>query len=102
MIYLTDITDFELLRQKYSNDKLCLAYARFDNYEEVMRGLSETNIANLNGEINELLTKWAFASQQGFYLSHEQGMSLMGFNQSSVLNMMDDKFTILDRVREST
>ena len=99
MIYLTDITDFELLRQKYSNDKLCLAYARFDNYEEVMRGLSETNIANLNGEINELLTKWA-ASQQGFICRMNKEMSLMGFNQSSVLNMMDDKFTILDRVRE--
>ena len=87
MIYLTDITDFELLRQKYSNDKLCLAYARFDNYEEVMRGLSETNIANLNGEINELLTKWA-ASQQGFICRMNKEMSLMGFNQSSVLNMM--------------
>ena len=52
MIYLTDITEYELLKQKYQNDKICLAYARFDNYEEVTRGLSETNIANLNGEIN--------------------------------------------------
>lgn len=99
MIYLTDITDFELLRQKYNNDKVCLAYVRFDNYEEVMRGLSETNIANLNGEINELLTKWT-ASHQGFICRMNKEGSLLGFSQSAVLNMMDDKFTILDRVRE--
>ncbi len=99
MIYLTDITDFELLRQKCANDKLCLAYARFDNYEEVMRGLSETNIANISGEINELLTKWA-ASHRGFICRMNKESSLLGFTQSAVLNMMEDKFTILDRVRE--
>ena len=31
MVYLSDVTDFELLRQKYDNEKLCLAYVRFDN-----------------------------------------------------------------------
>lgn len=99
MLYLTDITDYELLRQKYSNDKLCLAYVRFDNYEEVMRGLSETNIANLNGEINELLTKWA-ASKQGFICRMNKESSLMGFSMSAVMDMMEDKFMILDKVRE--
>lgn len=99
MIYMTDITDFELLRQKHANDKLCLAYARFDNYEEVMRGLSETAMANLNGEINEMLTKWV-SSQQGFICRMNKEMSLMGFSQSAVLDMMEDKFTILDRIRE--
>lgn len=99
MLYLTDITDYELMRQKYNNDKLCLAYVRFDNYEEVMRGLSETNIANLNGEINELLTKWT-ASQQGFICRMNKESSLLGFSQSAVLDMMEDKFTILDKVRE--
>ncbi|MDY4920400.1 MAG: DHH family phosphoesterase [Phascolarctobacterium sp.] len=99
MIYLTDVTDYELLRQKYKNDKLCLAYARFDNYEEVTRGLSETNIANLNGEINELLTKWV-ASHNGFICRMNKESCLLGFTQAALLNMMADKFTILDRVRE--
>lgn len=99
MIYLTDITDFELLRQKYENDRLCLAYARFDNYEDVMRGLSETNIANLTGEVNELLTKWV-AEQHGFICRMNKEMSLIGFSTSAVLDNMEDKFTILDRIRD--
>ena len=99
MIYLTNITELELLKQKYSNDKLCLAYARFDNYEQVKRGLSETNIANLSGEVNEMLTKWV-ASQHGFICRMNKESSLMGFSHSSVIDMMDNKFTILDSIRE--
>lgn len=99
MIYLTDITDYELLRQKYDNDKLCLAYARFDNYEEVTRGLSETNIANLSGEVNELLTKWV-AEEHGFICRMNKELCLIGFPQSAVLDLMENKFSILDRVRE--
>ncbi len=99
MIYLTDVTEFELLRQKYINDKFCLAYARFDNYEEVAHGMKETNLANLTGEINEMLAKWA-AEQQGFICRMNKELCVMGFTQSAVLNMMDDKFAILDRVRE--
>ena len=49
MVYLSDVTDFELLRQKYDNEKLCLAYVRFDNYEDVMKGMSETTRANISG-----------------------------------------------------
>ena len=80
MIYLTDITEYELLKQKYNNDKICLAYVRFDNYEEVTRGISETSIANLNGEINELLTKWASANQ-GFICRMNKESCLVGFTQ---------------------
>lgn len=99
MLYLFDVTDFELLRQKYDNDKLCLAYAKFDNYEEVTRGLSETNIANLNGEVNELLTKWV-AEEHGFICRMNKELSLIGFPHSAVLNLIGNKFQILDKVRE--
>lgn len=99
MIYLTNITELELLKQKYGNDRLCLAYARFDNYEEVMRGMSETNIANLSGEVNELLTKWV-AAQHGFICRMNKESSLMGFSHAAVLDMMENKFTVLDSIRE--
>lgn len=99
MIYLTDVTDFELLRQKYANDKLCLVYLRFDNYEDVMRGLSETVSANLNGEINELLTKWV-AEQNGFICRMNKEQSLAGFTNATVQDLIEGKFDILDKVRE--
>ncbi len=98
ILYLTDITEFELLRQKYTNDKLCLACARFDNYEDVTRGLSETQIASLNGEINELLIQWV-AEQHGFICRMNKEQSLIGFTHAAVLDLIEDKFTILDKIR---
>ena len=99
MIYLTDITEFELLRQKYAKEKICLAYIRFDNYEDVMRGLSETNMANLNGEIHEMVTKWV-AEKNGFICRMNKEQSLAGFTQGAVAEIVEEKFTILDKVRE--
>ena len=99
MIYLTDITEFELLRQKYAKEKICLAYIRFDNYEDVMRGLSENNMANLNGEIHEMVTKWV-AEKNGFICRMNKEQSLAGFTQGAVAEIIEEKFTILDKVRE--
>lgn len=99
MIYLTDITDLELLRQKYAKEKICLAYIRFDNYEDVMRGLSETNMANLNGEIHEMVTKWV-AEKNGFICRMNKEQSLAGFTQGAVAEIIEEKFTVLDKVRE--
>lgn len=99
MIYLTDITDLELLRQRYAKEKLCLAYIRFDNYEDVMRGLSETNMANLNGEIHEMVTKWV-AEKNGFICRMNKEQSLAGFTQEAVTEIIEEKFTVLDKVRE--
>jgi c-di-AMP phosphodiesterase-like protein len=99
MIYLTDITDLELLRQKYVKEKICLAYIRFDNYEDVMRGLSETNMANLNGEIHEMVTKWV-AEKNGFICRMNKEQSLAGFTQSAVAEIIEEKFAVLDKVRE--
>ena len=99
MLYMTDITEFELLLQKYESDKLCLAYVRFDNYEDVMRGLSEANVANLSGEVNERIAKWV-GENSGFLCRMIKELSLVGFNQASVAHLMENKFDILDKIRE--
>lgn len=99
MLYLTDVTDEEILRQQYENNKLSLAYVCFDNYEEVTRGLSDTSIATLTGEVNGMLTKWV-AEQHGFICRMNKEKCLIGFNQSSVKELQDTRFDILDKIRE--
>lgn len=63
MVYLTDITEWEKLKQRFAEERMCLACVRFDNYEDVMKGLSESARANLNGEIGEILNKWVESSR---------------------------------------
>ncbi len=99
IIYLTDVTELELLKQRYDNERLCLAYANFDNYDDVARGLNEAAVANLTGEVNEALTRWV-DRQHGFLCRMNKENCLIGFNRAAVLDLIQDKFSILDQVRE--
>ena len=99
IFYLTDVTDFELLRQKYANEKLCLAYVRFDNYEDVTKGMGESTRANISGEVNEVLSKWA-EEENGFILANNKESYLIGINQASLQDLMEKKFPVLEKVHE--
>ena len=99
IFYLTDVTDFELLRQKYANEKLCLAYVRFDNYEDVTKGMGESTRANISGEVNEVLSKWA-EEENGFILANNKESFLVGINQASLQDLMEKKFPVLDKIHE--
>ena len=99
MVYLTDITDWEKLKQRCAEERMCLAYVRFDNYEDVMKGLSESARANLNGEIGGILNKWA-ESLQGFVVRSNTENMVVGINYKNLQKAIEDKFSILDKVRE--
>ena len=99
MIYLTDITEWEKLKQRFAEERICLACVRFDNYEDVMKGLGESARANLNGEIGEILNKWV-ESLQGFVVRSNKENMVVGINYKNLQKAMEDKFTILDKVRE--
>ena len=99
MIYLTDVTEWEKLKQRFAEERMCLAYLRFDNYEDVMKGLSESARANLNGEIGEILNKWV-ESLQGFVVRSNKENIVAGFNYKNLQKAIEDIFSILDRIRE--
>ena len=99
MLYLTDVTDWELLKQRFQRERLCLAYVRFDNYEDAVKGLSETARANLDGEVNAAVTQWC-ESLQGFSIRSNKENMLVGFNYENLQKAVEDKFSVLDKVRE--
>ena len=83
MVYLTDITEWEKLKQRFAEERMCLACVRFDNYEDVMKGLSESARANLNGEIGEILNKWV-ESLQGFVVRSNKENLVVGINYKNL------------------
>jgi c-di-AMP phosphodiesterase-like protein len=99
MVYLTDITEWEKLKQRFAEERMCLACVRFDNYEDVMKGLSESARANLNGEIGEILNKWV-ESLQGFVVRSNKENLVVGINYKNLQTAIEDKFSVLDKVRE--
>lgn len=99
MVFLTDITTYVLLKEKYENNRLCLVSVRFDNYDEVTRGLSDAAIANVNGEVGDILTKWV-QQYDGFISRMNKETALVGFSYAALLRIMDDKFSVLNQFKE--
>ncbi len=94
-VYLYDITELTTLRQKYNDTKLALCYVRCDNYDEVIRSLSDRNIAKLNGDLSAMLTEWA-KTNKGFIVHLGNDSAMMGFNHREMINIIKDKFNILN------
>ena len=68
-------------------------------YEDVMKGMSETTRANISGEVNEVLSKWA-EEENGFICRSNKELGLIGFNQAVLRDLMEQKFPVLDSIRE--
>jgi len=99
MLYLTDVTEWEKLKQRFAEERMCLAYVRFDNYEDVVKGMSESARSSLNGEVRDIINKWT-ESLQGFIVRASSEEMLVGFNYKNLQKAINDKFSVLDKVRE--
>lgn len=99
IVYLKDITELQQLKEKYTDERICLAYMRMDSYEDVMRGLTETETATLNGEINTLISKWV-AEYGGFICRMNKEMCLLGFTRASIEKIEATEFDILKKIRQ--
>jgi c-di-AMP phosphodiesterase-like protein len=98
MLFLTDVSELELLKQKQENERVCLLNIRFDNYEDVMKGLSESDRVNLEGAVVENISKW-IDEQHGFVCRVTKDSFFAGINYAALRDTMEDKFSILDKVR---
>lgn len=98
-VYLTDITESKLIIDEFVNNKLCLAYVRFDNMESVLNDLTELNKANIIGDVNGIVNKWV-GSKNGFVCRQNSQQALVGFPAAAVQDIMEEKFTILDEVKK--
>ena len=72
-----------------------------DNYDEITQSMTDTDISNLNNYVTNELSKWT--QMFGMYLKRldDYHFFLLGY-ASSLRRVEENKFRILDRIREST
>ena len=98
-IYLMDITDKERQRKKFDDERICVANLQFDNYSDVMKGLSESTRANVIVEVNKIISNWA-EEMNGLFIRYDEDLYSVSFNKASLQECIKHKFDILDKVRE--
>lgn len=100
-VYLLDITKYVKIEEQYQEEQVSVGQIFIDNYDEVTQPLTDQEISNLNNYVTNALATWS--KQYGMYLKQidDDHFFLLAYVKS-LAAIEDDKFSVLDSVREST
>ena len=98
-LYFIDITKQEDLMEKYNNAKTCMGIVMLDNYEEIIQRLSEENKLQVVSTIEKKLYEWA-GTCGGLMIKKERDTYVFVFEQEYLEKLENNKFTILDDIKE--
>lgn len=99
VIYMLDITDRERQKRRYEEERSCIAYIQLDNYSDVMKGLNESERANLSVEVTKAIANWA-DEKSGLFLKYADDLYLVAMSRKGMADTIAKKFEVLDLVRE--
>lgn len=96
--YWVDITDYSGVREEFYQSRPVCAILTLDNYEELMKGVSEAEKSSILNNIDEKIDSWA--SPAGGLLCHyDRDRYLLLFEERFLPRLQEGKFAVLDAVR---
>ena len=97
--YWVDVTDFAQVRDIYYSTRPVVGILTVDNYEELMKGATDSARSAMRSGIDERLAQWV-APAQGLFCRYERDRYLFVFEERFLAQFQEGKFSILETVRE--
>ena len=101
VIYLTDITEYERVRTQYQNEQIFVGNIYLDNYDELIQGMSDSDVSNLHNYVTSEISKWATANQLLMKILDDDNYLIIG-HRAALKELEKQKFKILDLIRQNT
>ena len=101
VIYLTDITEYERVRTQYQNEQIFVVNIYLDNYDELIQGMSDSDVSNLHNYVTSEISKWATANQLLMKILDDDNYLIIG-HRAALKELEKQKFKILDLIRQNT
>ncbi len=100
-VYLMDITRYANLEERYNEEQISVGQIFLDNYDEITQSMTDQEISNLSNYVTNELATWS--QKYGMYLKQidDDHFFLLAYAKS-LTAIENDKFNILDTVRETT
>ena len=99
ILYFMDITETKELLNKYKDSNTCMGLIVIDNYEEIIQRIRAEEKPQIIAEIEKTLYDWAIKSE-GVMIKTERDSFVYVFEQKHLEEMQNDKFSVLDKVKE--
>ncbi len=98
--YWVDVTELAKARDAFVNTRPVVALLVLDNYDEVLKPMSDSARSALLSEINNRMDAWV-AGSGGLFCRVDRDRYLFVFEERYLQDYMDAKFSILDEVRQA-
>lgn len=100
-VYLTDITEYEEISDRYQREQLFLGNIFLDNYDEITKGMSDSMVSNLSNYVTSQLSQWAKDHDLLLKVIDDDNYLLVGHNYS-LKALENENFDVLDTIRKNT
>ncbi len=97
--YWVDVTELALTRDKFQASRPVVAVLLLDNYEDLLKNLSENDRSTIMAEIDGRIESWV-ADTGGILRRYQRERYLFIFEQRHLEKFIDSKFDILDAIHQ--
>lgn len=98
-LYFIDDTENIKLQKEYQDSKSCVGIIMVDNYEETMQRLESEEKPQVIAEIDKDIYEWTDKTN-GILIKTEKDRYIYFFEQRYLESMKEDKFSILDKIKD--
>ena len=99
ILYFMDDTENIKLQKEYRDSKSCVGIIMVDNYEETMQRLESEEKPQVIAEIDKYIYEWTDETN-GILIKTEKDRYIYFFEQRYLESIKEDKFSILDKIKE--
>lgn len=99
ILYFINDTENIKLQKEYQDSKSCVGIIMVDNYEETMQRLESEEKPQVIAEIDKYIYEWTDETN-GILIKTEKDRYVYFFEQRYLETVKEDKFSILDKIKE--
>ena len=99
IIYFIDETEKYALKKENENKKTCVGIIMVDNYEEVMQRVNTEQKAQLMAKVESTIYDWVNETN-GILVKEDRDTYVYIFEQRNLGKIKEDKFVILDSIKD--
>jgi len=99
LVYFYDVTNYESLKDRYNDEKICVSRINIENYDELIASTAANNQMGVSTEVDKIIRNWA--DKIGGSLNKlNNSQYIMYFEYVQAEKLIESKFAILDDVRQ--
>ena len=98
-VYFLDETNNVKLLEEYNNSRTCIGIIVLDNYEELMQRVTEEEKLKITSNAEKNIYSWV-NKYDGLLVKSERDTYVCIFDQLNLEKIKEDKFEILDEIKE--